>query len=339
MSRVVAMILTGPYRIADYAFEVKVALTNKCGNGPMRAPMAITSWVMDGTIEAIARELGLDPLEVRRVNMLKREDLPYRMATGEVLEDITPAETLEAAVATFDLAGFRERQSAARAEGRFIGAGICSVVESTTYGSRFYKSAGIPGSGHEAAWVRIDPSGAVNASVGLMGTGQGYETPLAQAVAEGLGTTPDVVRIQLGHTDIAPYGMGSRGARGATAGGGAIYLCARKAREKVLAIAASMLDLNSSDGLRLVDGRVERLVLEEWTATGVALGDVARLAYLDPTALPEGMDRRPRRLDHLRSAADDLLELHACLRGRGRPGDRRACTSRATSSPRIAGPC
>ncbi|GEO84783.1 MULTISPECIES: xanthine dehydrogenase family protein molybdopterin-binding subunit [Alphaproteobacteria] len=289
MSRVVAMILTGPYLIEDYAFEVKIALTNKCGNGPMRAPMAITSWVMDGTIDAIARQLDLDPLEVRRVNMLRSDDLPYRMATGEVLEDITPAETLESVVEAIDYEAFRKRQQALRAEGRYIGLGLCTVVESTTYGSAFYKSTGIAGSGHEAAWVRIEPSGVVNASVGLGATGQGYETAMSQAVAEGLGVDPSCVRIQIGNTDVAPYGMGSRGARGATAGGGSLYLCARKAREQVLRIAAHKLGLNSAQEMRLLDGQVERLINGEWNATGLSLADIARTAYLDPTTLPEGV--------------------------------------------------
>ncbi|MFH1518561.1 MAG: xanthine dehydrogenase family protein molybdopterin-binding subunit [Pseudomonadota bacterium] len=289
MSRVVALILTGPYRIEDYAFEVKIALTNKCGNGPMRAPMAITSWVMDGTIDAIARQLGLDPLAVRRINMLRTGDLPYRMATGEVLEDITPAETLESVVEAIDYEAFRKRQQALRAEGRYIGLGLCTVVESTTYGSAFYKSTGIPGSGHEAAWVRIEPSGVVNASVGLGATGQGYETAMSQAVAEGLGVDPSNVRIQIGNTDVAPYGMGSRGARGGTAGGGSLYLCAQKARDQVLRIAAHKLGLNSAQEIRLLDGQVERLINGEWNATGLSLADIARTAYLDPTNLPEGV--------------------------------------------------
>ena len=289
MSRVVALILTGPYRIEDYAFEVKIALTNKCGNGPMRAPMAITSWVMDGTIDAIARQLGLDPLEVRRINMLRPCDLPYRMATGEVLEDITPAETLESVVEAIDYEAFRKRQHALRAEGRYIGLGLCTVVESTTYGSAFYKSTGIPGSGHEAAWVRIEPSGVVNASVGLGATGQGYETAMSQAVAEGLGVDPSSVRIQIGNTDVAPYGMGSRGARGGTAGGGSLYLCAQKAREHVLRIAAHKLGLNSAQEIRLLDGQVERLIDGDWNGTGLSLADIARTAYLDPTNLPEGV--------------------------------------------------
>ncbi|SDI98679.1 xanthine dehydrogenase family protein molybdopterin-binding subunit [Aliiruegeria lutimaris] len=289
MARVIAMILTGPYRINDYAFDVKVVLTNKCGNGPMRAPMAITSWVMDGTIDAVASDLGLEPLEVRRVNALRAEDLPFAMPTGEVLEDVTPLETLEAAAAAIDVPAFRQRQEEARQAGRLLGLGFCTVIESTTYGSQFYKAAGIPGSGHEAAWVRIEPSGVVNASVGLMGSGQGYETPLAQAVAEGLGVPTESVIVHMGHTDIAPYGMGSRGGRGATAGGGTLYLCAQKARDKALAIAAGMLNVNDAQGLRIHDGRIEQYLDAEWQHSGLTLSDVARRAYLDPTALPEGI--------------------------------------------------
>jgi carbon-monoxide dehydrogenase large subunit len=289
LARVVAMILTGPYKVRDYAFEVKVALTNKCGNGPMRAPMAITSWVIEGTMDAIARELQLDPLEVRRVNMVQSRELPYTMPTGEVIADITPRETLEAAVQAIDYSGFRKRQAAARREGRYLGLGICSVVESTTYGSKFYKAAGIPGSGHEAAWVRIEPSGAVNASVGLGASGQGYETAFAQVVADGLGVEPSQVRVQMGNTDVAPYGMGSRGARGGTAGGTAIFLAARDANEKALAIAAKLLGFDSAEGLHLVDGRVERDILGERVKTDITLAQIARTAYLDPTALPAGM--------------------------------------------------
>jgi carbon-monoxide dehydrogenase large subunit len=211
------------------------------------------------------------------------------MPTGEVLADVTPLETLEAAAKTIDVEDFRARQAQAREQGRYLGLGICTVVESTTYGSEFYKAAGIPGSGHEAAWVRIEPSGVVNASVGLMGTGQGYETPLAQAVAEGLGVLPDVVKVHMGNTDIAPYGMGSRGGRGATAGGGTLYLCAQKAQQQVLAIAVGMLNLNDAKGLHLKDGIVERMIDGAWIDTGISLADVARRAYLDPTALPEGV--------------------------------------------------
>jgi carbon-monoxide dehydrogenase large subunit len=290
VARVVAMILTGPYRIADYAFDVRVALTNKCGAGPMRAPMAITSWVMDGTLDAVARALDLDPIMVRQRNMLDEAELPYTMATGEVLHDITPGRTLAAGLAAFDVEGFRVRQAADRARGIYRGMGICSVVEPTTYGSAFYRAAGIPGSGHEAAWVKVAPSGAVDASVGLMGSGQGYETAFAQVVAEGLGVRAEQVQMRMGNTDIAPYGMGSRGARGGTAGGSVLLLAAQAVRRKVCAIAASRLGLNSGDELRLREGRVQRLIAGEWLDAGLGLADIARVAYLDPLSLPEGME-------------------------------------------------
>ena len=290
VARVVAMILTGPYRINHYAFDVQVVLTNKCGAGPMRAPMAITSWVMDGTIDAVARALDLDPIEVRRRNMLAPADLPFTMPTGEVLHDVTPRATLEAGLAALGLNAFRARQRADRARGVYRGLGICSVVESTTYGSAFYKAAGIAGSGHEAAWVKVAPSGSVDASVGLMGSGQGYETALAQAVAQGLGIRSEFVRMQLGNTDTAPYGMGSRGARGGTAGGSVLFLAGQTLQRKICAIAAHQLGLNSGDELRLIAGCVQRPIAGAWQDTGLTLTDIARIAYLDPLRLPPGME-------------------------------------------------
>ncbi|MCX7230654.1 MAG: xanthine dehydrogenase family protein molybdopterin-binding subunit [Burkholderiales bacterium] len=301
LARVVAMIVTGPYRVQDYRYDVRVVLTNKVGNAPMRAPMAITSWVMDGTLDAVARALALDPMQVRRVNMIEASELPYRMPTGEVLRDVTPRRTFEAALDGIGHDAFRRRQHEARAQGRLLGLGVCNVVESTTYGSAFYKSAGIPGSGHEAGWLRIEPSGAINVSVGLGATGQGYETAFAQVVADGLGVVPSAVHLHLGHTDVAPYGMGSRGARGGTAGGSVLWLCARDARARVLAIAAHRLGLADAASLRLLGGRIERQEAGSetdrrtdasdaaWTDTGLGLADVARIAYLDPTALPPGV--------------------------------------------------
>jgi aerobic carbon-monoxide dehydrogenase large subunit len=290
VARVVALIVSGPYRISNYASDVKSVLTNKCGYGPMRAPMGMVSWVMEGTIEAIARKLGRDPVAVRRINMLSTSELPYRMATGEVLEDITVRETFETALEAFDIARFRERQRADRERGIYRGLGICNVVESTTYGSAFFKAAGFPGSGFEAAWVKVEPSGAVNASTGLMASGQGYETTFAQVVADALGVASEDVRLTIGNTDTAPYGMGSRGARGGTAGGGALMLAGQALREKVLGIAAALLGLNSSGELRLALGQVERRLGGEWTRTGLSLADIAQVAYLDPLRLPPGME-------------------------------------------------
>jgi carbon-monoxide dehydrogenase large subunit len=288
MARVVAMILPGPYRLKEYGYDVQVWLTNKCPSGPMRAPMAVTSWVMEGTMDAVARELGLDPLEVRRLNSIADTDLPFVTATGERYDALTPRATLDAAADELGYSALRVQQANTRET--LLGIGLCTVVESTTYGSAFYKAAGIPGSGHEVATIRIEPSGVVIASCGLMGSGQGYETTLAQATAAGLGAAFDEVTVLIGHTDIAPYGMGSRGSRGAVAGGGALYMAGQRLKAKVLAIAAAMLDRNSADGLDLREGQVLRQVQGGWATTGLTLAQVARTAHLDPLRLPAGME-------------------------------------------------
>jgi carbon-monoxide dehydrogenase large subunit len=290
MIAVVAMILPGPYRVKAYRYALDAWLTNKCPAGPMRAPMASASWFMDGLVDRIAAELGLDPLEVRRVNTIGAAEQPWTTATGETLVDVTPAETLEAAAAAIGHDSFRARQREARARGELLGLGYCAVIESTTYGSAFYRKAGIPGSGHEAAAIRIEPSGAVLASCGLGGTGQGYETTLAQCVAEGLGCRLADVAIRIGNSDVAPYGMGSRGSRGAAAGGGALLRAARRLRAKVLAIAAARLGLNGPDALDLAEGRVRRDMGGAWVDAGLSLADIARTAHLDPLALPAGME-------------------------------------------------
>jgi carbon-monoxide dehydrogenase large subunit len=290
MARVVALILPGPYRIPAYAYDVSVFLTTKCPAGPMRAPMASASWIMEGTIDAIARELALDPVVVRRLNSISSADLPFVTVTGEAYVDVTPRETLEAAIAAIDYEALRSRHATERAAGRLVGLGLCTVIESTTYGSAFYRKAGIPGSGHEVATVRVEPAGAVLVSCGLMGSGQGYETTLAQCAAEGLGARLDDIRVDLGHSDIAPYGMGSRGARGATAGGGVVLLAARRLKTKVLEIAAGLLGLNSPEALDVANGEVVRFVGGAWIATGLTLAAIARTAHLDPLRLPAGME-------------------------------------------------
>ncbi len=123
-----------------------------------------------------------------------------------------------------------------------------------------------------------------------MSSGQGYETAFAQVVAEPLGVDPEHVRIHLGNTDAAPYGMGSRGARGGTAGGGVLLIAAQAVRDKMLAIAATLIGLNSPGELRLKGGRVERRLGGAWTDAGLGISDIAHVAYLDPLRLPAGME-------------------------------------------------
>ena len=128
LARVVAMILTGPYAIQDYAFDVKIALTNKCGSGPMRAPMAITSWVMEGTIDAIARRLGAR--SGRRSTAQHGAGVRFPMPCRPDLSSRTSRryETLERALREIDSRAFAHA-SGGPARGLYRGLGICCVVE------------------------------------------------------------------------------------------------------------------------------------------------------------------------------------------------------------------
>ena len=123
------MMIPGAYRLRNYRYAITAVLTNKCPAGPYRAPMLICSWVTEGTIDAVARALGLDPIEVRRRNMLSETDLPYTTATELTYRSVYPRETLERALAAFDYADRRREQAKARSAGRIAGIGVATYVE------------------------------------------------------------------------------------------------------------------------------------------------------------------------------------------------------------------
>src|ERR671935_811417 len=115
MARVVGMMIPGAYRLRDYRYAIAAVLTNKCPAGPYRAPMLICSWVTEGTIDAVARALDLDPVEVRRRNMLSQSDLPYTTATDLTYRSVYPRDTLERALKAVGYEERRVEQSRARA--------------------------------------------------------------------------------------------------------------------------------------------------------------------------------------------------------------------------------
>ncbi len=286
MARVIGMMVPGAYRLRDYRYAITAVLTNKCPAGPYRAPMLICSWVTEGTIEAVARALGLDPVEVRRRNMIADSDLPYTTATKLIYRSVYPRDTLERALAMLDYQEARRQQAEARAAGRIVGIGIATYVEPNTYGSEFYKTAGIPGSGHDAAIVRIEPSGAVSAQIGVVSQGQGHLTTVAQALADALTVPIEKVRVQSGDTAAAPYGMGTRGARGGVVSAGAALGAVRIVKDKLLRIAAHLLEAPLDD-LELVEGAVR---VRGVPASSMTIGQLAQKAYLAPTELPVGME-------------------------------------------------
>jgi aerobic carbon-monoxide dehydrogenase large subunit len=286
MNQVVGMMIPGPYRFQDYAYQLTSIMTNKCPVGALRAPMLICSWVTEGTIDAIARQLELDPADVRRRNLVRADELPYVSATGQKYEAITPLETLEQALETLDYPRAREAQRAARASGRIFGIGIGVYVEPTAYGSAFYRMAGIPGSGHDVAKVRVEPSGAIRAQIGVPTQGQGHHTTAAQVLADEFQVALDVITVRSGDTDSAPYGMGTRGSRGGVVVTGALIGASRQLVEKMKRIAAYRLEVSEND-LELTDGKVQVRGLPDRAMT---IREIAHIAYITPMELPPGME-------------------------------------------------
>ena len=270
-----AMLFPGPYRLPRLGFTSTSVWTNTCGRGAYRGPWMFESVAREEILDLVARTIGIDPLELRRRNVLRVDELPFTTAMGMELDHVTPAETLEQAVEIIEYDAFRaEQRRAFESEGRLLGVGIGLYVEPTSMSSG---SLGV-----ETATVRVQPSGTVTVLLGTGSHGQGVETTMAQVVAEYLGVDIDDVLVVQGDTASAPFGAGTGGSRTAVIAGGAAREASIEVREKVIEIAAHLLEAAPED-LELDDGRVS---VRGTPTRGVTLPEVAALAYNAPADLP-----------------------------------------------------
>jgi carbon-monoxide dehydrogenase large subunit len=273
-----AMLFTGPYKVPQLGFRSRQIWTNTCGRGAYRGPWMLESVAREEMMDLVARQLGIDPLELRRRNVLQQEDLPYTMPGGMPLDNVTLSETLEQAVEIIGYDAFRtEQRRAFDGEGRLLGIGIGLYAEPTSMGSGNL--------GVETATVRVQPSGKVTVMLGTGSHGQGVETTMTQVVAEYLGVEiADVVVIQ-GDTATSPFGAGTGGSRTAVIAGGAAREASLEVREKALQIAAHLIEAAPED-LEMEDGRI---TVRGTPAKGVTLAEVARVALNSPAELPPGI--------------------------------------------------
>jgi carbon-monoxide dehydrogenase large subunit len=187
-----------------------------------------------------------------------------------------------------DYRGFRQQQLEARQQGRYLGIGISSYVEQTAQGSASFAARGMDNlAGYDSAVVRMEPSGQLVVSVGVSDHGQGHHTTLAQLAAQELSVPLGQIKVVHGDTAVCPYGMGTFSSRSAVCGGGAVVLASRKLRDKLLRISAQLLEV-AADDLELSAGRVS----VRGGGPSVGLRDVARVAYLDVSKLPAGVEPR-----------------------------------------------
>ena len=245
---IAATTVPGPYIVPAFRMEVVVAYTNKVATSPVRGagrPEAV--FVMERLMDRVAGELNVDRAEVRRRNFIQPSQMPYQV--GIIFRDGRPVTydsgdypTCQAKALEFaDMAGFAQRQAAARAAGRYIGIGLSNAVEGTGLGP------------FESANVRIATNGKIVVYTGATPQGQSHKTTLAQIAADQLGVTPDDVTIVTADTAATALGVGSFAARTAVNAGSSVHLAAIEVATKVKKLAAEMLEV-AADDLELVDG-------------------------------------------------------------------------------------
>src|SRR5881296_3235635 len=261
--------LPGPYRLPHYAVEFDVVYTNTAIVTPYRgAGRPHGAFVMERVIDLVARELGLEPIDVRRRNFIQPHEFPWDV--GLTFQDGGPTRYdsgdyprgLEMALETIGFRDFRARQAEARRQGRHLGLGVACYVEGTGIGP------------YEGAHVRVEPSGRVLVATGLTTQGQGHATTFAQIAADALGCDPTNVTVITGDTRRFNWGAGTFASRALVTSGNAVGVAARKVRQKALKIAAELLEA-SPDDLEVIDGRVSE---RGAPASALTLGALATVA-------------------------------------------------------------
>jgi carbon-monoxide dehydrogenase large subunit len=261
--------LPGPYKFEHMALRFTGVFTNKGIHGPYRGIIhTATSFARERLLDIAAEKLGLDPLEIRRRNIIRKQDQPYQSPRGQALVAISAYESLEEAAARAEYAKFRELQTQLRKEGKWVGIGICCYTED---GPQFViQRRAASGEtrkigGHEIARLRVEPDGKITAFVAVLSHGQSLETTLTQILADELDMGFDQIQIIQGDTALIPQGTGTSASRSTVVGGGALIIAARELREKILQAAShvthqevarlkfegGVVSSTSSSGLRL----------------------------------------------------------------------------------------
>ncbi len=254
-----------PYRVPAYSGVIHVVTTNKTPVGPYRAPGRFeNTFAREQLFNIAAEELGVDPVHLRRVNLLEPEELPHEpdlSMGGEafILNSGDFPRMLDRATSTSGFQGWREEAAELRLQGRLVGAGLSYFMDKSGLG--LYETGGID----------IGPDGSVKLLIGGASSGQGIETAMAQIAAEVLTLRPESFEVVHGDTDLIPDGVGSWSSRSTVIGGSAVLRAAEATREKALRIAADVLELDTGD-LVLEEGRVRP---KGSPAEGMTLGEIS----------------------------------------------------------------
>jgi carbon-monoxide dehydrogenase large subunit len=280
-------IFTGSYDIEAAHCQVTGVYTNKAPGGVAYAcSFRVTEavYLVERMVDVLARELEMDPVQLRLQNLIRPEQFPYPNKTGWEYDsgDYEKAMRLAMQIAGYD--ELRREQAERRGRGELMGIGVSFFTETVGAGPR--KHMDIVGLGmNDGAEVRVHPTGKAVVRLSVQTQGQGHETTFAQIVAEEIGIPPEDIEVVHGDTDQTPFGLGTYGSRSTPVSGGAVALATRKVREKARLIAAAMLEARPEDlqwekGRWFVAGDPEQ---------GKTIAEIAMAAH-GTQALPEGVD-------------------------------------------------
>ena len=278
----VLRLLPGPYRLRDYEAALRVVAQNKVITSQYRAVgHPIAAAVTESLLDQIARDLGLDPAEVRRRNLIRSHELPWTSPAGNVYDSGSYQAALARLLEVARYEDLRAEQARARAAGRHLGIGLACFLELTGPGAQFYGVGGAPISGQDGTTLRLEPSGAVTALVGVTHQGQGTPTALAQIIADELALPLEAVTVRSGDTAMTPYGGGTWASRGMPIGGSATLLAARGLAARIRTVAGALLEAHADD-IELAEARAT----VRGTSRGVGYAELARTVHFRSNALP-----------------------------------------------------
>ncbi|MEM3053899.1 MAG: xanthine dehydrogenase family protein molybdopterin-binding subunit [Candidatus Caldarchaeum sp.] len=288
-----AQVASGCCKFKHLRQRMYAVFTNKCPAGPNRGfSRAPHQFMIERVLDKIARELGKDPVEVRKINYVTRDMQPYRTLNGCVYDGGDYIGALEKAAEMVDYWGWRRRQEQLRAEGRYIGVGVGVTIDSgaANFGQVRMLNPSLPNVGtSEAATVQMTPDGKILVKLGTVPQGQSHETIASQIVADVLGIDYEDITVATGFDSGShPYTLhsGTYASRFAGTGMVAIYMAAQRLKEMVAAIAAKILEARKED--IVVQGGVA--YVRDAPERKVSFKRIARTAYANPFELPEGME-------------------------------------------------
>lgn len=286
-----ARMLSGPYKIENIHAQVLGVYTNTSMVDAYRgAGRPEATYLLERTMNIIADELGLDPVDVRRKNLIESDQFPYdpKILAGLKYDSGNYKVALNRAIEMVDYDGFRQEQAAARADERYLGIGFSSYIEMCGVAPSAW--IGMQGEGWgaglwESANIRVHLTGKVAVTSGSQNHGQGHETTTAQIVANELGIPVEDVLVQHSDTQGTPFGYGSYGSRTASVGQVAVYNSLQRIKKKAKALGAHMLEA-AADDVEFVDGKVFVKGSPDNAKTIQEIAGAAALGY----DLPEGME-------------------------------------------------